>query len=516
MAIIVLAFTPFIALTGRVSAAACSAPATDYGTVTTSTSVPSGATYRVWTRMMVPDTTNTTYLLEIDGNKCYTVGGGNLQTNTWIWVAHQNGNTASKIDVSLAQGTRPIKLIGNKPNVKIDRLIFTSDLACVPTGNGDNCNTPSDPNAPTVRITTPAPNASVSGTITINATAADTGGVTKVELYVNSSLLSADTTSPYTFQWDTTKVSNGAQLLTAKAYDAAGNVGVDSFKVSVENGDKQAPSIPAGLTAKATAYNSATLTWKASTDNAGVTGYTVFRDGIPVATLGNVTTFSENSLSANTTYAYKVLAFDAAGNTSATTNAVSIKTPLPPFNDTQPPARPANLTASVTSQTQIDLHWTASTDNVGVVGYDVYRAIGENGKAERIGSSQTPSFGDTNLTANTTYSYYIVAKDANSNTSDPSETVTAKTKEVPKKKRSVRGVIRDEGNNHRIGYASISYTSNGSRHTSQANARGRYAVQHLEPGRYNFTYRAPHYYSQTVSIKLGNISVTKNIHLEKR
>lgn len=480
------------------------------------TTVPSAATYRVWTRLMVPDSTNNTYLLEIDGNKCYTVGGGNIPANTWVWVAHQNGNTNTKIDVALAQGTRPLKLIGNKPNVKIDRLIFTSDLSCTPTGNGDNCNTPSDPTAPSTRITAPLANASVSGTITVSATATDSNGIAKVEMYVNSSLLSADTTSPYSFQWDTTKVPNGSQLLTAKAYDAGGNVGIDSFKVTVENGDKQAPSVPTGLTPTATAHNAVTLAWKASTDNIGVTGYTVFRDGLPIATLGKVTTFNETGLSANTNYAYKVLAFDAAGNKSAATNAVNIKTPMPPFNDTQAPTVPTNLEAIAISQTQIDLRWTASTDNVGVVSYEVYRSIGDKGKAERIDSSQTTSFGDTNLTANTIYTYHVVAKDAKGNVSQPSGNATATTKEVSKKKRAIRGVIRDEASKRRLGYASVSYTANGSRHTSQANSRGRYVIQRLEPGRYNITYRAPHYYSKTISIKLGNVTIVKDVNLQKR
>ncbi|HSX29232.1 MAG TPA: Ig-like domain-containing protein [Candidatus Saccharimonadales bacterium] len=512
----VLALAPFVLIQGKASAAACTAPSTDYGTATTSVSLPAAATYRVWTRINVPDTTNNTYLLEIDGNKCYTVGGGSIATNSWVWVAHQNGNTASTIDVALAQGSRSIKLIGNKPNVKIDRLVFTSDLSCTPTGNGDNCNVPSDTSAPAVRITAPAADASVSGTVNMTATATDTVGVAKVEFYVNSSLLGSDTSSPYGVSWDTTKVPNGTQLLTAKAYDAAGNVGVDSFNVSVENGDKQAPSVPSGLSATATAYNAVTVSWKASTDNTGVKGYTIFRDGLPLADLGNVTTYKDSGLMANTTYSYKVLAFDANGNKSAASNAVSVKTPQPPFNDTEKPTKPTGLTATAASQTQIDLTWVASTDNVGVTKYDIYRATNATDKGEVIGSSQTPSFGDTNLAANTTYTYYVIAKDAAGNSSDASDRATATTNPVPKKKRTIRGVVRDQADNKRIGYASVTYTVDSTKHISQANSRGRYALQHLEPGRYNLTYRANKYYSKTLSVTLGDVTIVKDVTLQKR
>jgi hypothetical protein len=54
--------------------AACTAPGTDYGAAATSLTAPTTATYRIWTRMMVPDTSNKTYLLELDGGSCFNVG----------------------------------------------------------------------------------------------------------------------------------------------------------------------------------------------------------------------------------------------------------------------------------------------------------------------------------------------------------------------------------------------------------------------------------------------------------
>src|SRR5687768_5147928 len=69
----------------KVNAAACTAPATDYGSVSMDVTVPEAAVYRIWTRINTPNTSNNTYLLEVDANNCYNVGGSNLQANTWTW-----------------------------------------------------------------------------------------------------------------------------------------------------------------------------------------------------------------------------------------------------------------------------------------------------------------------------------------------------------------------------------------------------------------------------------------------
>ncbi|NQX69381.1 discoidin domain-containing protein [Paenibacillus alba] len=89
--------------------------------------------------------------------------------------------------------------------------------------------------------------------------------------------------------------------------------------------------------------------------------------------------------------------------------------------DTQAPTTPTNLTAAAVSGNQINLSWTASTDNVGVTGYNVYRG------GVFVGSSTTTSYSDTGLTASTTYSYTVKAKDVAGNQSAASSTATATT-----------------------------------------------------------------------------------------
>lgn len=498
-----------------VQAAACPAQSTDYGSVTSSVTIPATATYRIWTRMMVPNTSDDTYLLQVDGSQCYNVGGSGISANTWTWVAHKDSNTSSKIDLSLTQGSHAIKMIGNKPDVKLDRLIFVSDLSCVPAPNddGSDCNASADNTPPTVRITAPVANASVSGKVAISATASDDTAVSKVEMYANSALIGTDTSSPYSFEWDSTGVGNDLQSLTAKAFDAAGNIGTDSFKVLVQNGDKEAPTVPGGLQATAPAYNKVVLTWKASTDNVAVAGYTVLRDTVPLANVTSGTTYTDTPVNANSTYSYKVLAYDAAGNKSASSAAASVTTPN--VADSQAPSAPQDVTGTSPGPTQINLTWSASTDNIGVVGYDIYRAVG-SGAAQKIATVDTTSYGDTNLTPATAYSYYVIAKDGAGNVGTKSSTVQVTTQDLVKLG-AITGVITDSATNRPISFASAVLYIGENKHIYQANRRGQYTVRNLKPNSYNVSYRANKYLTQTVSVKVNSGEVvTKNIALVKR
>ena len=93
-----------------------------------------------------------------------------------------------------------------------------------------------DTQAPTASVTAPAAGATVSGTTSVTASASDNVGVTKVEFYLDGALKSTDTTSPYSWSWDTTTATNASHSLSAKAYDAAGNVGSSSsVSVTVSN-----------------------------------------------------------------------------------------------------------------------------------------------------------------------------------------------------------------------------------------------------------------------------------------
>ena len=104
-----------------------------------------------------------------------------------------------------------------------------------------------------------------------------------------------------------------------------GDATIDDISVAGTVADTQAPSVPANLTASGTTQTSTNLSWNASTDNVGVTGYDIYQAS---TLLGTVTGTSEpiTGLTANTTYTFSVRAKDAAGNVSGSSNVVSVTT----------------------------------------------------------------------------------------------------------------------------------------------------------------------------------------------
>ncbi|MFC5409890.1 putative Ig domain-containing protein [Larkinella bovis] len=113
--------------------------------------------------------------------------------------------------------------------------------------------------------------------------------------------------------------------------------------------DTQAPSAPTGLTAANITQNSLQLTWNPATDNVGVAGYDVFRDGTKITnTLVSATTFAVTGLTPNTSYSFYVVARDAALNTSGNSNTITAKTLEVPVGN-QPPVAPtvSGLTATI-------------------------------------------------------------------------------------------------------------------------------------------------------------------------
>jgi len=92
--------------------------------------------------------------------------------------------------------------------------------------------------------------------------------------------------------------------------------------------DTQAPSVPSGLVGTAVSSTQINLTWNASTDNVGVTGYWVYLNNVALATTA-APSFTHNGVTAGTTYNYRVSAYDAAGNPSPWTSAVAVTTPAP-------------------------------------------------------------------------------------------------------------------------------------------------------------------------------------------
>src|SRR5713226_347143 len=193
-----------------------------------------------------------------------------------------------------------------------------------------------DTTPPTTSITAPANGATVSGTTTVTASAADNVGVAKVEFYLDSVLQSTSTASPYQWSWNTTTSANGSHSLISKAYDAAGNIGTSAtVTLTVSNvADTTPPTAPANLVASTPTGNGNSgkkkinLLWTASTDNVGVTGYQIWRATSSTGPFSQIatsttTSYTNTGLTSGTTYWYYVQAFDAAGNVSAASNTAS-------------------------------------------------------------------------------------------------------------------------------------------------------------------------------------------------
>ena len=138
---------------------------------------------------------------------------------------------------------------------------------------------PGDTTPPTTSITSPANGATVSGTVTVSATASDSVGVTRVELFVDGGLAGTDTSSPYSFAWNTATVSNGGHSLQTRAYDAAGNVGTSSVvNVNVSNAGGGSGELIAngGFEGSAASWTlSGNAYWSSGGNAHSGTGYTV-------------------------------------------------------------------------------------------------------------------------------------------------------------------------------------------------------------------------------------------------
>ena len=213
-------------------------------------------------------------------------------------------------------------------------------------------------------------------------------------------------------------------------------VNANSAQARQAGADSEPPTVPSNLVATVRSSSQIDLHWSPSTDNVGVAGYLIYRDGTQI---GNVsgTSYQNTGLKPATTYLYRVVAYDDAGNHSPASNEVSATTQ--PAPDTIPPKAPTGLAAATVSPYQISLSWKASTDNVRVVGYRIYR----NGL--EIATTTAVSFLDAGLMPSTACTYNIAAFDAAGNTSTKSAAVTKSTWPQPSTKFRVGDRVRTTG-----------------------------------------------------------------------
>ena len=193
--------------------------------------------------------------------------------------------------------------------------------------------------------------------------------------------------------------------------------------------DTEAPSVPAEVKATDVTETTAKLTWSEATDNVGVAGYNVYVNEAKVNdTLVTGTEYSLTDLTAATEYSVTVTAVDAAENESAKSEAVIFTTEAE--KDTEAPTAPTEVKATEVTETTAKVTWSEATDNVGVVGYNVY--LNETKVNDTLVTGT--EYALTELTEATEYAVRVTAVDAAENESARSEAATFTTlkKEEPK------------------------------------------------------------------------------------
>jgi hypothetical protein len=192
--------------------------------------------------------------------------------------------------------------------------------------------TTQDTEAPTVSITSPSASSTVSGVTSVGISASDNVGVSKVELWVSGALVSTDSTSPFGFSWDTTKVANGSTSLQAKAFDAAGNASTSTtVTVNVSNtvdADTVAPSVAISNPADGAKVSGNVSITASGSDNVGVSGLKMWlyiNNSLVSSTSGTSTLkygWNTRKIQAGS-YTLRVDAADAAGNKASKSVSVT-------------------------------------------------------------------------------------------------------------------------------------------------------------------------------------------------
>lgn len=289
--------------------------------------------------------------------------------------------------------------------------------------------TTADAVAPVASISSPATGSTVSGNVTINVAASDNVAVSKVELYLNGSIFGVVGSAPYTLSWNTANNPNATYTLTAKAYDAAGNVGQASSSVTVKNAvavtDASAPVISSFTMPASATSLTVPVTAFAATDDVGVTGYQITESATAPAagattwkaTAPTSCTFSAAGI--RTAYAW---CKDASGKVSAAKTAqVNITTATTTTGDTTAPV--VSIASPVTGSTVKGAVTVSAnaTDNVGVKKAEFY----VNGVL-KLTSTTAPysvTWGTTNY-PNGSNSVTVKAYDAAGNVGQATSTVT--------------------------------------------------------------------------------------------
>ena len=254
---------------------------------------------------------------------------------------------------------------------------------------------------------------SVGQSATFSVTATGTAPL-KYQWKFNGANISGATLSSYTkANCQTTDAGSYSVLITNNV------ASVTSANAILTVNSATPPAAPSGLTATATSSSQINLSWtdnssnesgfrvESSTDNVNFTQF--------ISLSANVTSTTASSLTANTTYYFRVRAYNASGNSAY--SAVASATTLP-----TPPAAPSNLVGYAVNSSRIDLTWTDNSSNE--TSFTIARSTVSGGPytdIATVGANVTSYSNNTGLTASTTYYYVVRANNTGGSSADSAQ-----------------------------------------------------------------------------------------------
>jgi fibronectin type 3 domain-containing protein len=198
-----------------------------------------------------------------------------------------------------------------------------------------------------------------------------------------------------------------------------------AFSKMIVGTDTKPPVTPSAPTLVSSSSTGATITWIPTTDNIGVAGYNIYRNGAVVAQSA-APPFHDTDLTPGDTYIYGLSAFDAQGNVSPESETLTIT-----LIDLTPPTVPMGLAVAGLTQTSVSLTWMASTGGGGVGGYRLLK--GTSPSTMKIVDANVPgtSYVDSTVSPDTTYYYAVESYNLSGISSAPSTTISATTLALP-------------------------------------------------------------------------------------
>jgi Bacterial Ig domain len=305
------------------------------------------------TLLVVDPSTKTIYELTRGGALVRTIDAHGIPTTNRLYA-----------DVTMAPSSDPTDPPAKLNYWIVDRQVDNGADPNENDGKLYEISVPSDDALPTVTLATPAEGATVSGTIVVEASAADDVGVTQVAFSVDGTSIGTDTDGAdgWSVSWDTTGVAEGARTVTATATDTVGQTASDSNGVTVDNDANAPPTVTLTAPAEGATVSGTVLVQASATDDVGVTQVAFSVDG---TSIGTDTDGADGwSASWDTTgvaegaHTVTAAATDTVGQTASDSTGVTVdNVDAPPTVTLTAPAEGARVAGTVLAQA------TASDDN---------------------------------------------------------------------------------------------------------------------------------------------------------